>query len=53
MFESPTSYRAGRHSEMLMSDRICALYNAKNCAVIEDENHFLLICDDYKLLRHR
>ena len=27
--------------------------NARNCVVVEDEYNFLLICDDYKLLRHR
>ena len=43
----------GRHSEILMADRICVLCNARNCVVVEDEYHFLLICDDYKLLRHR
>ena len=31
-----------------MADRICVLCNA----VVEDEYHFLLIYDDYKLLRH-
>ena len=43
----------GRHSETLMADRICVLCNARNCVVVEDEYHFFLICDDYKLLRHR
>ena len=36
-----------------MADRICVLCNARNCVVVENEYHFLLICDDYKLLRHR
>ena len=43
----------GRHSQILMTDRIFVLCNARNCVVVEDEYHFLLICDDYKLLRHR
>ena len=43
----------GRHSEILMADRICVFCNARNCVVVEDEYHFLLICDDYKLLGHR
>ena len=42
----------GRHSEILMAERICVLCNAGNCVVVEDEYHFLFICDDYKLLRH-
>ena len=28
------------------------LCNARNCVVVEDEHHFILICDDDKLLRH-
>ena len=42
----------GRHSEILMADMIYVLCNARNCVVVEDEYHFLIICDDYKLLRH-
>ena len=36
-----------------MADRICVLCNVRNGVVVEDEYHFLLICDDYNLLRHR
>ena len=37
-----------------MADRIiCVLCNARNCVVVEDEYHFLLIFDDYKLLKHK
>ena len=35
-----------------MADRICVLCIARNYVVVEDEYLFLLICDDYKLLRH-
>ena len=44
----------GRLSDILMADIIKrGLCNARNCVVVEDEYHFLLICDDYKLLKHR
>ena len=51
MFKSPTSHRAGKIFRK--ADRICVLCNIRNCAVVEDEYHFLLICDDSKLLRYR
>ena len=31
----------GRHSEILMTDRLCVLCNARNCVMVEDEYHFL------------
>ena len=32
---------------------MCFVQCWKYCVVVEDEYHFLFICDDYKLLRHR
>ena len=41
-----------RHSTILKADSICRP-NARSYVVIEDEYHFLLISDDYKLFRQR
>ena len=49
-------YRPHRHAEYSEYRHYTTLYgvcNARNCVVVEDEYHFLLIFDFYKLLRHK
>ena len=41
----------GRHSGVLLEDRLCKYCEAQERVVIEDEYHFLLCCPRYKYLR--
>ena len=49
-----SKFRCSNHQLAIEQGRLSdILCNARNCVVVEDEYHFLLICDDYKLLKHR
>ena len=47
----PLNIEKGRHKQIPRNDRLCQLCLKKNINIIEDEYHFISICDCYSDLR--